>query len=137
MLAVLAGCSQAINGNSNLAGTDGDQNGVRDDVDSYIRSEFVARPQRNAAEQYGRALQKVVMMSTADEAESLMIEVSSSMACIYSVFEGGDRAFHPAAVSQKLEDETFDTNARKKANDRFGQALDGLSWGLSEGETCE
>ena len=136
-LAILAGCSEVSNNDVNLAGIDANQNGIRDEVDSYIREAFVEGLQLNAAEQYGRALQKVVMMTNADEAETLMIEVSRSMACLYSVFDGGNGANHPAAVSQRLDEETFDTNARKKANDQFSEALDGRTWTLPQGDTCE
>ena len=136
-LGILAGCSDASNNNITRAGTDANQNGIRDEVDSYIRTAYAVGPERDAAEQHGRALQKVVMMTTADEAETLMIKVSRSMSCLYSVFDGGNGANHPAAVSRRLEDETFDTDARKKANDQFSEALDGRTWGLPQGDTCE
>ncbi|EAZ97688.1 hypothetical protein [Marinobacter sp. ELB17] len=136
-LAALSGCLQVGSDSADLAGTDANQNGIRDEVDSYIRIAYAVGPQRDAAEQYGRGLQKVVMMSTPDEAKNLIIEVSRSMSCLYSVFGGGNGANHPAAVSQSLEDETFDTDARKKANDQFSEALDGRTWGLPQGDTCE
>ncbi len=136
-LAILAECSETSSNNGTLAGTDANQNGIRDEVDSHIRTAFALGPRRDAAEQQGRVLQKVVMMTNADKAETLMMEVSRSMACLYSVFDGGNGANHPAAVSQRLDEETFDTNARKKANDQFSEALDGRTWTLPQGDTCE
>jgi hypothetical protein len=132
LTAMLAGCSPPVSNGYK----DKNHNGIRDDVDSYIQSNIDSGLYRNAAEHYASALKKVILRHAAEDPKPLIGELSRGLRCIYSVFEGGKNSKHPASVSRKLEDLTFNTNDRKKLYSQFSLSLDGKSWSLPNGMPC-
>ena len=63
--------------------------------------------------------------------------ISRATACIYEVFGDASSGVEPAVVSRNLEAVTFNTEERLKQYMEFNKALDGSSWSLPEGNSCE
>jgi len=63
--------------------------------------------------------------------------ISRATACIYEVFGDANSGAEPAVVSRNLEAVTFNTEERLKQYKEFNKALDGSSWSLPEGNSCE
>lgn len=122
-----------------LAGPDEDGNGIRDDIEQYIATRFPAEAQGAAAKFAARANQLVLDVNLLDENEVRQAnqKATRATACIYTVFGESDSGQAPAAVSRDIEAVTFNTAQRLKRYMEFNQKLDGMSWSLPEGDTCE
>ncbi|MCM0612979.1 hypothetical protein KFJ24_10900 [Marinobacter sediminum] len=122
-----------------LTGTDADNNGIRDDVDRYIADHFSGEHKVGAASQAARANQAVLGTDLLDTTAVRQTnqEISRATACIYEVFGATASGTEPATVSRNLEAITFNTSERLKQYMEFNKALDGASWSLPEGSSCE
>jgi len=126
-----------------LLGPDTDNNDIRDDIDQYIATHFTTSSEVSAAQQAAKATQRVLTPNLASDdtngtkARQVNQEISRATACIYSVFGEQGSSTEPAAASEELEAITFNTAARLKAYMDFAKALDGTSWSLPEGNSCE
>lgn len=122
-----------------LVGIDNDNNGIRDDVDSYIDVNYSAPYQRSAVEQSAKALQQTLIVDITDinAVKNANRKLSEADHCIYSRFDGSNGSKQPAQVSQELESITTNTKERLLAYLAFAKALDGTSWSIPEGDTCE
>lgn len=122
-----------------LAGTDVDQDGVRDDIAAHINSSFRIEAQRRAALQAARAMQEVFTVDL--EMPLAVREVNSKLAradhCLYLTFEEGNDTRPAAEVSSELESMATDTSERLQRYMAFNRALDGAVWPLPRGNTCE
>ena len=125
--------------NDELIGVDHDNNGIRDDIDEYIELHFEEENQQKAVKQFASAMQKMLVSDTSDIIAVKEINRGSSRAvkCIYSQFSEETGAKYPAAVTLQIEAITNNTKARLKAYACFAKALDGTSWSLPQGDTCE
>lgn len=121
-----------------LTGTDSDGNGVRDDIDSYLAAHYPQAPQRAAALQTAKAMQKAM---TVDKNDVLAVkavdrELARGINCIYARFAaGGDTP--PSRVTREVESVTANTKERLLAYLALSKALDGTSSALPEGDTCD
>lgn len=122
-----------------LTGTDADSNGIRDDIDQYIAEHYTGAQQVAAATQAAKAFQEILMVDTTDPAavKSANKKLSEADHCIYQQFDGSNNTPQPAQVSQELEAITTNTKERLLAYLAFAKALDGTSWSIPEGDTCE
>lgn len=122
----------------NMSGIDVDNDGVRDDIEQYIIETFPSEPERNAARQSAKALQKALLVDKSNI--ELVLEANKEIAradhCIYLTFDG-NLTKHPARVSEEMESITTNTKERLLAYLEFSKALDGSAWTLPEGDTCE
>ena len=121
-----------------LAGPDLNRNGVRDDVDSYINKRYLSAPQRAAALQVARNIQKQLLVSKTDKPALRLVSLALSRAvhCLFSKFEG-DAQFNTNVVAQEIESMTANTKARLLAYLAFSKAADGTTSTIPEGDTCD
>ncbi|WP_133154222.1 MULTISPECIES: hypothetical protein [Vibrio] len=122
-----------------LVGVDNDDNGIRDDIERYIDNNYLELDQKQAAGQYAKALQHTLVVDLTDinAVKSANRKLSEADHCIYSRFDGSNNSTQPAQVSQELESITTNTKERLLAYLAFARALDGTSWSIPKGDTCE
>ena len=155
LLGILAGCdgdssgivtdtaktSNAIpnleRGNT-LVGTDINANGVRDDVEAILTSNYTSSIQLAAAIQTAKAMQNALTVDATDIAAVKVVDrdISRGINCIYSKFDGANNSKQPAKVVQELEAITTNTKQRLLAYLKFNKALDGTSSALPKEDTC-
>ena len=122
-----------------IAGTDANADGIRDDINDYIDSNYSATPRRAAAMQSAKALQKALLVDTTDiiVVKEINREIAQADNCIYTQFDGNNNSKQPAQVSQEIEAITTNTKERLLAYLAFSKSLDGTSWAMPEGDSCE
>lgn len=130
-----SGVIPVLNRDDTVAGPDADKNGVRDDIDGYIRALPDAQAQKNALSQSARAIQSSLIANLADAASLLAAsnQIANSVACLYTVYG-------PEAASQKgadIEKLTVNTKVRFDAYLSFNQAINGQVAQIPAGDTCE
>lgn len=125
--------------NNLLLGIDEDNNGIRDDIDRYIELHYPNISQQNAVKQLAKALQKTLVADTNDMiiVKNINRDNTRAVNCVFSQFINENIDKHPAQVSQEIESITSNTKERLLAYLNFNKALNGTSWAIPEGETCE
>lgn len=133
-----SGAVPMLDRTDSLTGTDADQNGVRDDIDAFIAREYPLEPQRKAALQSARALQKALLVEPGDvpSAKASVREDARACNCVYRQFPSGGTK-EAARVRVELRSLTTNTKPRLLALLRTSKALDGTSWAFPSGDTCE
>lgn len=135
-----AGDIPALERGASVAGTDSNANGVRDDVETYIQTQYASAsaPQRTAALQYARGMQAALVVDPADSTavKAVKRQLSRANHCLYARFDSSSTV-QPAAVGAQLRAVTTNTKARLLAYLAYSKALDGTSWAMPEGDTCE
>ena len=98
-----------------LRGTDANANGIRDDIDRLIASEFSPTPAvKRAAEQEARALQAMLEAVTKTEVFAAVEKMGRSSKCIYTVLPERTRVQQKLrnSISKKIEALTANTRER-------------------------
>lgn len=133
------GALPKLDRSSDVQGPDVNANGIRDDVETYIATNYTSTPQRAAAEQFARVIQSAMLVDNTDAAAAKAIALRGSRAvnCIYSHFDGNAGSKQPAAVVEELKSVSTNTKARLLAYLAYSKALDGTTGALPEGDTCE
>lgn len=126
----------SVDSRGELLGTDSDNNGVRDDIDSYILDNY-SEPKRDAVRQVARAFQNVL---TVDRFDTEALDQASSdqfkaIVCATEVY-GSDRAgaFKMIEVMEAL---TTNSQERLSAYIDYTSARSGSVSSYPEGDTCE
>jgi len=134
-----SGAIPKLDRGNTLVGTDANANGVRDDVEAFVTSNYTTSIQRTAAMQTAKAMQQALNVDKADILAVKVVarEISRGINCIYTKFDGANGAKQPAQVAQELEAITANTKQRLLAYLQFNKALDGTSSALPEGDSCE
>ncbi|NTV95116.1 MAG: hypothetical protein HGA75_06815 [Thiobacillus sp.] len=132
-----AGAIPKLERDASVAGVDANSNGVRDDVEAYIAANYGTETERAAAMQYAKAMQAALQVDTSDIAAVKEVKRRLSRAgnCVYARFDGA--AKQPAAVNAELRAISTNTKQRLLAYLAYNKALDGTSWAMPEGDTCE
>jgi len=120
-----------------VAGTDGNKNGVRDDIDDYITQHYSNEQQKNALLQFAKVMQDSLAVDTSDTAAVQAIDGRDSRAlhCVFVAF-GDSSSENPSTAWHKIRSLTTNTKDRLEAYLKFNHALDGTTSTLSEGDTC-
>jgi hypothetical protein len=120
-----------------VAGTDGNANGVRDDIDDYITQHYSNDQQKNALLQFAKVMQDSLVVDTSDTAAVQAIDGRDSRAlhCVFVAF-GDPSSENPSTAWHKIRSLTTNTKDRLEAYLKFNHALDGTTSTLSEGDTC-
>jgi hypothetical protein len=127
------GAFPALDRSPELIGPDADGNGIRDDIDAWIRALSVNDQQRKALLQKARTLQATLAVDLGDEAalqrvgEGLM----ASTNCLGDTFSDFSR------ISRKIEAMTANTRARAERYMAYNAARSGSSTMLPRENTCE
>jgi len=134
-----SGAIPKLDRSSTISGIDANANGVRDDIEAYITSNYTVAPQKAAAIQTAKAVQATLLVDTTNitAVKEANIKLSKAVHCTYLRFDGSNSSKTPAQVSQEIESMTTNTKERLKAYLNFNKALDGTSWAMPEGDTCE
>ncbi len=134
-----AGAPANLDRGPSVAGIDANTNGVRDDLDAYLAEQYTSVPQRNAALQFARALQAAMLVDPADLNAPRKVgqQVSRAVTCVYAKFTGADDTKQAAAVIEELRSLSTNTKPRLRAYLAYNKALDGTTWTLARGDTCE
>ncbi|MEO8155233.1 MAG: hypothetical protein ABI605_19375 [Rhizobacter sp.] len=121
-----------------IAGTDKDQDGIRDDIQAFIAGSKLSSPQQAASRQFAKVMQDAMRVDKTDLAAVKAISIRSSRAvrCIYARFDG-PQSKPPAAVVAQLREISTNTQQRSLAYRSYAQALSGTSGALPTGNTCE
>lgn len=140
MLASCDNSSNVLDGDNNtvLLGSDLDENGIRDDVETYITTLPITDTQKQAARFEAKALQQSLMVDTQkpaalQESSNLMV---AAVNCINSRFDNYEDA---DAIGVSLEDKTFNTSERAAVYEKYNQAqVDAdISIEIPTGDTCQ
>ena len=136
--ASLEASTPKIGSMDSIAGIDTNNNGVRDDVDAFINTEYLVASQKAAALQLARVIQRELMVSKTDEAAIKLVSLAQSRAvkCIYLKFDSNS-PIKPAAVVGNIEYLTANTKERKSAYLSFSKAVDGTTSTIPDGDTCD
>jgi hypothetical protein len=119
---------------TSVAGTDANQNGIRDDIDALIAARADSVTQKAALSQYAKALQEALLASggEASTAAAASSAIGLSVACIWSVYA-------PTTAHEMVRDlqhYTANTIPRIKAYDRFNFRMSGSVLTLPTGAVC-
>ncbi len=124
---------------TDVQGPDINNNSIRDDIETYIATNYTSTTQRTAAEQFARVMQAAMLVDKADiaAAKAIALQGSKAVNCIYSRFDGNAGSKQPAAVVEELKSVSTNTKARLLAYLAYSKALDGTAGSIPEGDTCE
>lgn len=121
-----------------LLGFDLDKDGIREDVEEYIKQLSITEVQKSAARFEAKVLQDTLMVDVEDS-EALKRSNQNMMAainCMNSQFEDYEEA---DAVGVALEDKTFNTSKRASAYKKYNSALaeSELVIEIPTGDSCQ
>jgi len=131
-----------------ILGPDLDNNGIRDDIDRYIRENFTKENERKAVEQYAKTTQQQLMVDTTDTiaVQNLNYINSRAFRCVSHTFNtkyidedgvertDGDRG---RTIRRSIFAFTMNTYARSKQYLKYNRAMSGKVWSLLRGNTCD
>jgi len=118
-----------------LAGTDANNNGIRDDVDNYLNAKNLPAEQKQALFQHARAMQAALLVDLADESavNASSKAITRGVHCIWQRL-GKDSAADTVMEIKKI---TMNTKDRVLAYGRLAGALNGTVISRPRGDTCE
>lgn len=121
-----------------IAGIDNDQNGIRDDIDTYILKNYPNEEQRKAVNQYAKSIQAYL---TTDVTDELAVQEASNqntraMSCIFEKFNKSDNGPNGSIVDE-IGSITTNTKKRLVAFYKFNSALDGSVVTLPKRDFCD
>jgi len=127
---------ERLNRDAKIAGPDLDDNGIRDDIDKYIRKKFKDLKQRKAVEQAARAEQRKITIDVTNEDEVLKVDAEDSRAfqCLAFIFNDDEEKYDP--IIDKIAAMTFNTKARTLKYNEYLSTLSGNVLSLPDGDTC-
>jgi hypothetical protein len=131
-----SGAYPALDRSSDIAGPDANGNGVRDDIEAWIKAQPVNEAQRKALIQDARATQRTLVVDLKDQAalQKTGEGLAASAKC------GGDHFSNYADFTRmtgKIEAMTANTKERAMRYMQYNQARSGSSTTRPSGNTCE
>lgn len=120
-----------------IRGIDNDGNGIRDDIDAYIKRTYPQKQQK-AVSQYARALQASLLVNLNDRnALQRTSDVESrAVSCIFEKIPNGESPSHGRVVMEILG-VTTNTKKRLMAYLALSKALDGTVMTLPNDGVCD
>lgn len=120
-----------------IQGIDNDGNGIRDDIDAYIKRTYPQKQQK-AVSQYARALQASLLVNLNDRnALQRTSDVESrAVSCIFEKIPNGESPSHGRVVMEILG-VTTNTKKRLMAYLALSKALDGTVMTLPNDGVCD
>lgn len=98
-----------------VAGIDQDKNGIRDDIDTFIKQRYSTPAQQRAASQYAKGLQASLLVNIRDH-QAVKITTATKaqgISCIFKSFPGGRNANNESVVGELL---AITTNTKQRLN---------------------
>ncbi len=126
-----------LNHDREIKGPDLNQNGIRDDIDEYIRRTYHQPEQRKAVEQYAIQSQAVLLVDKTDmiRVRQLNYESARAIYCIYEVFPHDNQT--ASNVVKSVGAITTNTKQRFQENLAYSKALDGTSMTMPRDDYCD
>ena len=123
---------------ADLAGVDADSNGLRDNVDDYIRQNFTDSRQRGAVTQYAKHVEREMLSRDHPEQAEGLFRDNDARNCMYFVFEDAelDKVF---TIMDTVRDLLINSAARRVAYDQFNRNVPGGGYPGSKAsiESCD
>lgn len=122
---------------SDLRGPDGDNNGIRDDIDAWIAALPATEVQKKAARQMARVQQAKILVDLKDEAalQALGERSAAGVECLGDVFLPDYQKGYD--LSGQLEAMMANTRTRAKQYLAYNRARSGSVGQLPDGNACE
>lgn len=130
-----AGSIPVLDRTATLSGTDGNTNGIRDDIETYIASLPDTEIQKNALRQTARAFASVLATNLADSSAltASSTKLSNASSCLFKLYPS-TLASKRAREMEKLH---INTRQRFDAYDAYNAALSGTTSLAPVGDGCE
>lgn len=121
-----------------LLGYDLDKDGIREDIEEYIRTLSITDEQKAASRFEAKVLQSVLVVDTEDP-DALKKSNKSMMAAINCMNSRFDDYEDADAIGVSLEDRTFNTSTRAAAYKKYNKAQEAaeLVIEIPTGDSCE
>ncbi len=120
-----------------LAGIDADNNGVRDDIDRYIKMTYTVPAQQSAAIQSAKSTQNTLLVdkSNKSEVEKVALQGMRATKCAGDSFGADGMGF--GTMRREIRSLTTNTKTRLLSYLEFSKALSGTVLTWPKGNTCE
>lgn len=129
------GSAPVLNRDDTVTGPDTDNNGVRDDIDTYINSLPDTDPQKAAMRQSSAALNAVMTVDTTSKAavEAIKSKIPNAVSCLYERYD--ETTAHKKVL--EMEKLMVNTKIRFQAYEKYNTALSGSTFSMPQGDGCE
>lgn len=121
-----------------VAGIDADDNGIRDDIDAYIKQTYRIEEHQKAVNQYAKSLQASLLVDTEDKiaVKAITNEKARAISCISDKIPGGKSPNGERVVREIL---SMTTNTKLRLTQYFvlDKALDGTVISLPSEDVCD
>ncbi|MGP1561936.1 MAG: hypothetical protein ACTTIC_07615 [Helicobacteraceae bacterium] len=143
---LLASCNKASNykeisldRTDTIMGIDKNANGVRDDIENYIKANFTEPKKQKALMQYAKASQEALMMdpNNRDKAREIANKRGRMSDCVWREFHTKENPMAAAEILNKIRAYTTNTEPRLKAYLAHDKALSGMVFSLTDGRSCD
>ena len=122
-----------------LEGTDADANGIRDDIDLYIRSTYPDNLAQQAVSQYAKTLQATFFVDNADKIAIAELHAAQtrSKLCVNKRV-ANQQAVNPdnTTIVKVITAATFNTNARQRHYNNFNNTLNQGELSVGDSNVC-
>lgn len=120
-----------------LAGSDMNGNGVRDDIDDYINQQPISERQKRAMTQYAQAIQAMLLVDLADDSAVRVVghDRLDGMRCLTSRFTKNGKN-SADRISKDIEELTVNTKTRAEQQQIFIKARLGSIIRAPKSDTC-
>jgi len=119
-------------------GIDADKNGIRDDIDAYIKKTYPSEEQQKAVSQYARSLQASLFVDKEDKiaVKAITNEKARAISCI-SIKVPAGKSPHGDRVVKEILSMTTNTKQRQLEYLALDKALDGTVISLPSEHVCD
>lgn len=121
-----------------IGGVDADKNGIRDDIDTYIKKTYPNYEQKKAVTQYARSLQASLLIDKDDKiaVKAATNAKAKAISCISMKVPDG-KSPNGERVVREIVSMTTNTKQRLLEYMALDKALDGTVISLPSGEVCD
>ncbi len=121
-----------------VEGIDADKNGIRDDIDAYIKKTYVSEEQQKAVNQYAKSLQASLLVDKDNKIAVKAVTNSKARAisCISMKVPDG-KSPNSDRVVREILSITTNTKQRLLEYVALDKALDGTVISLPSGDVCD
>lgn len=151
IVAAITGCAESstltkasqyptLDRTNTLAGIDVDKNGVRDDIDNFIKSQNLPEKEESILISIAKAKQKAITIDIKNESEVNHVKhlFKKSSACFLNSSLSSNSKLYRSQISVEIERYSMNTKMRLKAYMLFMKKMDGEALSLNEFEMpCE
>ena len=122
-----------------LEGTDDDENGIRDDIDLYIRSTYPDNLAQQAVSQYAKTLQATFFVDNADKIATAELHAAQtrSKLCVNKRV-ANQQAVNPdnTTIVKVITTATFNTSQRQRHYNNFANTLSQGEPSVGDSNVC-